>query len=174
MTHSLEVTAWATIAALLFTGCIGLGLAWIGRGYWLTSRTTRDGVAATAVIDRLGYTGPYLVGRFFALVSFQDAAGIGHVGQIDLPNVQWNRLREGRRVDILYSATDPGRVTLGGRRMRALSEAAGAIFVALGVAIALTVAWILVGGLFGWGGIASLRPSDQQQGVYVPPPQPRT
>jgi hypothetical protein len=66
---------WGTIAALLFVGCLGLGLAWIGRGYWLTSRTTRDGVAANAVIDRLDYTGPYLAGRFFARVSFRDAAG---------------------------------------------------------------------------------------------------
>ena len=169
----MTANAWATIAVLLFTGSIGVGLAWIGRGYWLTSRTTRDGVAATAVIDRLGYTGPYLVGRFFALVSFQDVAGTRHVGQIDLPNVQWNRLREGRRVDILYSATDPGRVTLRGRRMRALNEAAGAIFVALGIVIALTVGWILVAGLFGWGGIQPLRPLDGQHGVYVPPPQPR-
>ena len=173
MTHSLEATTWATVAALLFTGSIGVGLAWIGRGYWRNARTTRDGVAATAVIDRLGYTGPYLVGRFFALVSFQDVAGSRHLGRIDLPNVQWNRLREGRRVDILYSATDPGRVTLGGRRMRALSEAAGAIFVALGVAIALMVAWILIGGLLGCCGIQPLRAVDQQHGVYLPPPQPR-
>lgn len=146
MTQSHELAAWGTIAVLLLTGCIGVGLAWIGRGYWLASRTTQDGVAATAVIDRLDYTGPYLVGRFFALVSFRDVAGIERVGRIALPNLQWNRLREGRAVDILYSATDPGHVTLGGKRMRALTEAAGAIFVALGLLIVLAVAWILVAG----------------------------
>jgi hypothetical protein len=54
--------------------------------------------------------------------------------------------------------------------MRALLEAAGAIFVLLGGLIALTAAWILVGGLLGWGGLQQIRPFDQQHGVYVPPP----
>jgi hypothetical protein len=141
--------AWGLVAVLLFTGSIGVGLAWIGRGYWLTSRTTRGGVPATALVERLGYTGPYVVGSFFATVSFRDAAGIEHAAQIALPNVQWNRLREGRRIPILYSATDPSSVTLGGTRMRALSETAGAIFVVLGVLIASMAVWILAGVLFG-------------------------
>lgn len=144
-----QSTAWGTIGALLFTGCIGLGLAWIGRGYWLTSRTTRGGVATTAVIERLDYTGPYLVGRFFAVVSFRDAAGDGHAAEVRLPAAQWNRLREGRSVRILYSATDPQIVTLGGRSMRTFSEAAGAIFIVLGVVIALVAGWLLVAGLLG-------------------------
>jgi uncharacterized protein DUF3592 len=147
MAQSHAATAWGTIAVLLFTGCIGIGLAWIGRGYWVLSRTTRDGVAATAVIDRLGYTGPYVVGRFFAMVSFRDAGGVSRSAEIVLPSVQWNRLREGREIPILYSATDPQSVTLGGRGLRALSEAAGAIFVVLGVLIALIAVWILVRGL---------------------------
>jgi len=158
MAQSHEEAAWGTIAALLFTGCIGVGLAWIGRGYWLNSRATRDGVVATATIDRLGYTGPYLVGRFFALVSFRDGAGVSHVAELVLPVAQWNRLREGQALRVLYSAADPRTVTLGGPRMRALSEAAGAIFVVLGALIALTAAWILIGGLLGWGGMQPLRP----------------
>jgi hypothetical protein len=136
-----------TIAVLLFKCCIGIGLAWIGRGYWLLARTTRDGVAATAVIERLGYTGPYVVGRFFAVVSFRDAGGVSRSAEIILPAVQWNRLREGRAISVLYSSTDPQSVTLGGRGLRALSEAAGALFVVIGVGIVLTVAWILVRGL---------------------------
>jgi hypothetical protein len=164
--------AWGTIAGLLFTGCIGVGLAWIGRAYWVLSRRTRDGVAATAVIERLAYTGPYLVGRFFALVSFRDVGGISRSAKIVLPAVVWNRLREGRAVAILYSATDPQSVTLGGRGLRTLNEVAGAIFVLLGLLIALTAAWILIAGLFGWGGVPPIRPFDQQHGsVYLPPPR---
>jgi hypothetical protein len=150
MTHSYAATAWATIAVLLGTGCIGVGLAWIGFKFWHNARATRDGVDATAVIDRLDYTGPYLMGRFFALVSFRDGAGTSHTAELVLPNLQWNRLREGQPLRILYSATDPSIVTLGGRRMRAVTEASGAIFVVLGVLIALTMAWILDGGLLGW------------------------
>ena len=172
MTQSHEATAWGTIAVLLFTGCIGAGLAWIGRGYWRIARTTRDGVGATALIDRLAYTGPYLLGRFFAEVSFLDAAGIRRTAQLPLPVAQWNRLREGRSLPILYSATDPERVTLGGRRMRALFEVTGATFVVLGLLIAAGVAWLLIGGLFGVGGMDLLRPSDRQHGVYLPPPPP--
>jgi hypothetical protein len=173
MTQSHEAAAWGTIAVLVLIGCCGVGLAWIGRKYWLNARATRGGIGAAAVIDRLDYTGPYLVGRFFALVSFRDSAGTSHAAKLVLPNLQWNRLREGQPIRILYSATDPQSVTLGGRRMRALSEAAGAISVVLGLLIAVTAAWILVGGLLGWGGMQSLRPSDGQHGVYVPPPQPR-
>jgi hypothetical protein len=62
---------------------------------------------------------------------------------------------------ILYSATDPQTVTFGGSGMRALSEAAGAIFFALGVLIALTAGWILVWGLAGCCGIEPIRPFDQ-------------
>jgi uncharacterized membrane protein YphA (DoxX/SURF4 family) len=142
-------TAWGTIAALLFVACIGIGLALIGRGYWLNSRATRDGVAATATIERLDYTGPYLVGRFFALVSFHDDTGASHAAQIVLPNLVWNRLRVGRPIPILYSATDPHSVTLGGRRIRALWEAAGTIFVAIGLLLVLIAAALLVGGLTG-------------------------
>jgi uncharacterized protein DUF3592 len=149
MAQSHAAIDWGLIAALLFTGCIGLGLAWIGRGYWLTSRTTRGGVAATAVIDRLDYTGPYVAGRFFAAVSFRDAAGAAHVAEIALPAAVWNRLREGRSVRILYSATDPQSATLGGRPMRALSEAAGAIFIVLGVLLALGAAWLIVSSMAG-------------------------
>ena len=149
MTQSHVAIEWGLIAALLFTAFIGLGLAWIGRGYWLTSRTTRDGVTTTAVIDRLHYTGPYLAGRFFAAVSFRDAAGAERTAEIALPAAVWNRMREGRAVRILYSATDPQSVTLGGRRLRALSEAAGAIFVVLGVLLALGAAWLIVSSLTG-------------------------
>jgi hypothetical protein len=147
MAQSHVAIPWGTIAALLFTGCIGAGLAWIGRGYGLLARATRDGVAATAVIERLAYTGPYVVGRFFALVSFRDADGISRSAEITLPAVVWNRLREGRALPVLYSAADPHSVTLGGHESRALFEAAGAMFVVLGVIIALTAVWILVHGL---------------------------
>jgi hypothetical protein len=147
MVHGHAADVLGTIAVLLFTVCIGVGLAWIGRGYWLLSRATRSGVAATAVIERLGYTGPYVVGRFFAVVSFRDAGGVSRSAEIVLPAMQWNRLREGRAIPVLYSATDPQSVTLGGRGMRALSEAAGAVFVLLGVLIALVAAWLLVRGL---------------------------
>jgi hypothetical protein len=141
--------SWGLVAVLLFTGSIGVGLAWIGRGYWLNSRITRDGVAATAVIERLGYTGPYVMGSFFATVSFRDAAGTERAAQIALSRIRWNRLREGLRIPILYSVTDPSSVTLGGTRMRALSEAAGVIFVVLGLLIASMAVWILAGVLFG-------------------------
>ena len=141
--------SWGLVGVLLFTGCIGIGLAWIGRGYWLNARTTRDGVAANAIVERLGYTGPYVAGNFFATVSFRDAADIERAAQIALPNLVWNRLREGSRVTVLYSMTDPSSVTLGGTRLRALSEAAGAIFVVLGILIALIAAWIVAGVLSG-------------------------
>ena len=170
MTQSHAAIEWGTIAALLFTGCIGLGLAWIGRGYWLTSRTTRDGIAATARIDRLHYTGPYLGGRFFAAVTFRDADGAEQAAEIPLSAAIWNRLREGRSVGILYSATDPYIATLGGRRMRAFSEAAGAIFFVLGVLLALGAVWLIVSSLAGRFGsapnpLALLRASTDRDGA---------
>ncbi len=171
--QSHAADAWGTIAALLFTGSVGVGLAWIGRAYWLTSRSTRAGVAATAVIDRLEYSGPYVMGQFFAVVSYEDAAGISQAAQIGVSRIVWNRLREGRSIPILYSPADPQRATLGGQRRRALSEAAGAVFVVLGVFIVMTTTWILIAGLAGWGGMQPIRPFDQQQGVYLPPPEPR-
>jgi hypothetical protein len=144
---------WEMVAALV-TG-IGQGLIWIEVGYCRNVRQTRGSVPATATIDKLDYTGRYLMGRFFALVSFRDAAGIQHAAGLPLTPYIWNRLREGRTLRILYAPSDPRNVSLAGRGVRAVS---GPVFVTIGSFLTVQELWLLVGGLVGWVEVDAFHP----------------
>ena len=84
------------MAVLLFVSGGGIGLAWVGCGWWRQARTTRGGIPTMARIDRLAYTGPYLMGRFFASISDNDVKGSNQTAELAPTSVQWNRSREGQ------------------------------------------------------------------------------
>ena len=163
--HSAVV--WEMIAALVMVTIIGLGLLWIGIGYCRNVRQTRGSVPATATIDKLDYTGNYLTGRFFALVSFRDAPGVRHTARLPLTPYIWSRLREGRSLPILYAPTDPRDVSLGGRGIRRVG---GVLFIAIGSFLTLLGPWLLIGGLLGWVEVDAFHP-HQGWVKSLPPPR---
>jgi hypothetical protein len=158
---------WETIAALLLPGGIGLGLGWLGAGLCREARENRGGLPTTATIDKLDYTGNYLTGRFFAMVSFRDASAWPHQARLGLAPYMWNRLREGGKLAIVYNPAAPWKVGLAGQALRNI---AGIIFVTIGSGLVLLSLWMLIGGLLGWIEISGLHP---HQGWMTPLPAPR-
>ena len=158
---------WETIVALVMVTGIGLGLVWIGIGYCRNVRAIHGGIAAAATIDKLDYTGRYLTGRFFALISFRDATGLRHAARLPLMPYIWNRLREGGTLHIVYAPADPRIVSRVGP---GLQRFAGVVFVGIGSFLTLLGLWLLIGGLLGWTENRAFRP---HQGWLTPLPAPR-
>jgi hypothetical protein len=158
---------WETIGALLIPAGIGIGMAWLGAGLCREARQNRGGLPTTATIDALDYTGNYLTGRFFATVSFRDAAARHHQARLGLAPYIWNRLRAGGTLAIVYDPAIPENVGLAGQALR---NVAGIIFVTIGIGLVLLTLWMLIGGLMGWIEISGLHP---HQGWMTPLPAPR-
>ena len=144
------MAAWGFAAFLLFVAAIGCGLVWCGIGFWRSVAATWDGIPAVAKIDALEYTGNYITGRFFAMVSFRDAAGADHTTRLSLAPKAWTMMREGNALHILYSAADPLNVSIGGKGFRRLSRLSAIIFIAIGIGLTLFALWVLIAGLVGW------------------------
>jgi Na+-transporting NADH:ubiquinone oxidoreductase subunit NqrB len=174
MPADLDPTALGVVAVLLFVGAFAIFLAWTGRTYWRQMKRTQNGIVTTATIDDLQYTGTYLLGRFFALVSFRDSEGTTRHAKIPLPSQSWNRLRNGAAVTITYAPADPQSVCLGGKGLRRLFQTAGVIFMTLGSALALGMAYLLVCGLNGWADVQPIRLVRSHHGVSLPPPAERS
>jgi Protein of unknown function (DUF3592) len=170
MFADLDFTALGVVAVLLFVGAFGIFLACTGRVYWSQMKRTRSGIVTKATIDELHYTGGYLLGRFFAQVSFRDVDGAVLRADIPLPAQSWNRLRNGAAVTITYAPADPRQVTLGGSGVRRLFQTAATIFMILGCALALGMAYLLVCGLNGWAGIQPINWVRSHHGAGLPPP----
>ncbi len=162
-----HVSFWGTIAALLLPGGIGIGLAWLGSGFCREARDNRGGLPTTATIDKLDYTGNYLTGRFFAIVSFRDASARPRQAKLGLAPFMWNRLRAGGTLPIVYNPAAPWKVGLAGQAFR---NVAGTILVAIGIGLVVLTLWMLIGGLVGWIEIDGLHP---RQGWVTPLPAPR-
>ena len=164
------MAAWGVVAFLLFVAAIGCGLVWCGLGFWRSVAATRDGIAVVARIDKLEYTGNYITGRFFAAISFQDAMGGHHATRLALAPKQWNMMREGNALHILYSEANPMNVSIGGQGFRTLVRFSGIIFVVLGIGVIGVALWMLVGGLAGWIDISAFHP---HRGWVTPLPAPK-
>ncbi len=158
---------WETIAGLLLPGAIGIGLIWLGTGYRREFRANRGFLPTTATIDKLDYTGNYLTGRFFALVSFRDASAQHRQARLGLSPYVWSRLREGGTLPIVYDPAAPWKIGPGGPGLR---NFAGSIFVVIGTGLVLLTLWLLIGGSMGWIEIGGLHP---HQGWITPLPAPR-
>jgi len=137
-------------AVMVLVSAFGAFIARQGFALWRHAADTRDGISVPARIEKLAYTGFYLTGSFYAVVSFVDRAGQHRAAEVGLMPVVWNRLRERQATVVSYSAANPQRIMLGGRSMNRIAAVGGIALMGAGALMAALCIWLIVAGVAGW------------------------